>query len=166
MRRIPWIPALVLLAIGTIAIGFPLARWNTSIRERHTFAFPDLQDTQSETRARKILDAWKADEVKKEVEGSMKLDLAFPLFYAPLLALIAVRASRNAQRRLLRILGVVIAFGALAAGVCDLLENMTMLRMLAANDASRIGMVQLFGTPKNLLLMTATLYGLFAQFER
>ena len=165
MKRIPWIPALIVLVLGTLAIAIPLDRWNTTMRDRTGFAFPDLQDATSEAKARQVLDAWKAPAVRAEIAGTMKLDLVFPFFYAPLIALIAFRASRSARRRWVATLGAALAIGALAAGIFDLLENMTMLRMLADDDATRWRLVHAFGMPKNYLAQAATIYALLAHFE-
>lgn len=165
MRRIPWIPALILLVLGTLAIGIPLDRWNTKMRDRTGFGFTDLQHAKSESQARQILDAWKDPEVRAEIARTMKLDLVFPFFYAPLIALIAFRASRSARHRWVATLGAALAAGALAAGIFDLLENTTMLRMLAEDDATRWRLVQAFGMPKNYLAQAATIYALLAHFD-
>jgi len=165
MKHIPWISALIVLVICTLAIAIPLDRWNAKMRDLSDFAFPDLQNAKSEPKARQILDAWKDPDLRTEIARTMKLDLVFPLFYAPLIALIAFRASRNARHRWVATLGAVLAAGALAAGVFDLLENMTMLRMLADDDATRWRLVQAFGMPKNYLSQAATIYALLAHFD-
>ena len=166
LDRIPWLPVLAVLLLGTLAIGVPLTLWNESMRERYEFAFPDLQDAKTPERARTILQKWNDSGANEAIAKAMRLDLAFPVFYASLLALICLRASLNAHHPWVAVTGIVLAVGAVAGGVFDLFENMTMLAMLGdVEKAGRIATVRAFGLPKLYLSMLASIYAWLAHFD-
>lgn len=166
LNKIPWFPVLGVLLIGTLAIAIPLGIWNGKMRVRHTHAFPDLQGATTADQARAILQKWNDSGANAEIEKTMRLDLAFPFFYATLLALICLRASINAHHPWVAVTGIVLAVGAVAGGVFDLFENMTMLAMLGdVEKAGRIATVRAFGMAKEYLAMFAAIYGWLAHFD-
>jgi hypothetical protein len=166
LNKIPWFPLLAVLLLGTVAIAIPLGIWNGKMRSQHTYAFPDLQDATTVDQARTILQKWDDSGANEEIAKTMRLDLAFPFFYATLLALICLRASINTRHPWVAVTGIVLAVGAVAGGVFDLFENMSMLAMLGdVEKAGRIGTVRAFGMPKVYLAMLAAVYGWLAHFD-
>lgn len=128
-RRGSAIACAVLLA-GALAIGIPLGCRNKDEAKKYGHAFPALQDAREATEAEAILKKWKDDGAKEDIRLSMQIDLAFALFYAPLLALLAYRASLRRTRPWLVRLGSWCAAAALIGGLADLIENGMMLKML------------------------------------
>ena len=122
--------ACAVLVAGALAIGIPLGGRNNVEAAKYGHAFPALQDARKAEEAKAILETWKGNGAKEDIGTSMQLDLAFALFYAPLLALLAYRASLRRTRPWLARLGNWCAAAALIGGLADLVENGMMLKML------------------------------------
>ena len=122
--------AAAILFAGALAIGIPLGGRNKAEVAKYGYAFPDLQDARKPEKAQAILETWNTTGANDDIRKSMQLDLAFPLFYASLLALLAYRASLDPTIPKLARLGRWCAAGALVGGLADLVENGMMLAML------------------------------------
>ena len=158
--------AALVLFLGALAVGIPLGRWNEQHRRQYTYAFPDLQDATAESEAKRILGTWRwTTGATDAIRRAMQLDLAFPLFYAPLLALLAWRAALGRTKPWLVRLGRVIAFLALFGGLADLAENATMLTMLGEAGSSRFAMMRIFTHVKIAGILAAVLYVSFAHLN-
>lgn len=155
--------ALLLLA-GALGVGIPLERMNTEHREKYTYAFPDLQNARDVATAKEILRTWQWSRGTDAVKRAMQLDLAFPLFYATLLALLAWRASIP-RRPLVARIGRVVAFLAIFGGLADIAENTIMLTMLGDPSASRLPVMLIFTHVKIAGIVAALLYILFAHLD-
>lgn len=156
--------ALILLA-GSLAVGIPLHRMNAEHRVKYQYAFPDLQDAREVEKAKEILRTWKWTGGTAEIKRAMQLDLAFPLFYATLLALLAWQASLSRPTPWMARLGRVIAFFALFGGLADMAENLTMLSMLDDPEASRFRIMLVFTHVKLAGILAAVLYLLFSHLD-
>lgn len=154
----------LLLFAGALGVGIPLARMNTEHREKYTYAFPDLQDARDVARAQEILRTWQWTRGTEAVRRAMQLDLAFPLFYATLLALLAWRASIPRTPLVAR-LGRVVAILAIFGGLADIAENTIMLTMLGDATASRLPVMLVFTHVKIAGILFALIYLLFAHLN-
>ena len=156
----------ILLVVGTVGFIGLLAWRNANERELYGYAFPDLQDARTEKEAKPILEKWKASKDATEaIRTTMKLDLVFPFFYAPLLALLAYRASLNRLPWVAR-LGPWFALAALVGGACDVGENTTMLTMMSdPNGLSLLFRKNVFFDIKYAGSIAAMVYGLLAHLD-
>jgi hypothetical protein len=161
---------------GTLALMFVLGAVNKRDRANTGFAFPDLQNAETEVRAGKtvtaeekateILTAWQPKEAEAAVRQSMIIDLFFPLFYASLIALACWRASRHVDVRWVAVAGIIAALAAAAGGLFDMLENGKMLSMLGnAQSAGQIGTVILLRNLKSGGIALGLLYLLLVPFS-
>jgi hypothetical protein len=164
-RRGGVIACAVLLA-GALAIGIPLGGRNKDEAAKYGHAFPALQDARSVAEAKAILETWNGNGANKDIRVSMQLDLAFALFYAPLLALLAYCASLRRTMPWLARLGRWCSTAALIGGVADLVENGTMLSMLGHPDRSTWQSVLLvFVVTKLAGAAAAVLYIFFSHLD-
>jgi hypothetical protein len=159
--------ACAVLFAGALAIGIPLGCRNKDEAKKYGHAFPALQDAWKATEAEAILKTWNDREVANEdIRVSMQIDLAFALFYAPLLALLAYRASLRRTRPWLVRLGKWCAVAALIGGLADLIENGMMLQMLEhAGRATWQCVLLVFVVTKLAGAVAAVLYIFFSHLD-
>ncbi len=92
------------------------------------------------------------------------VDFAYLAVYAPTLALATGLAVGPWTKRSARLgwLGVLLSWGALAAGVLDVIENAAMLRMLAAAPSDALAsLARICASGKFALILMAVTYALF-----
>lgn len=155
----------LLLLAGSLAVGIPLHRMNAEHRAKYGSAFTELQDAREIGKAKEILRDWKWTGATEEIKRAMQLDLAFPLFYATLLALLAWMASLSRPTSWVARLGRVIAFFALFGGLADVAENVTLLTMLNDPEASRFPIMLVFTYVKIAGILAGLLYLLFSHLD-
>lgn len=164
-KRTRVVIAAVLLA-GALVVGVKLDARNKAHRQQFDSAFPDLQDARDVDKAKSILMNWNAKGANEEIASAMKLDLSFPFFYAPLMALLCYSAAAGRPTRWVARLGGALAVGMLVAGVCDLSENTTMLTMVGHEElAGRLRVMLFFTRGKNILLMLGFFYVMLAHLD-
>ena len=163
--------AFVVLLVGTVTIGRNLAQRNAEHRkpDKYTYAFPDLQNAalaHDAGKAKTILTKWNDTGANKAIRGAMQTDLVFPLFYAPLAALLAYRASIRRPTPWVAGLGRWSAVAALIGGLADLAENATMLTMLGdPGAASSVSLVYVFSWIKSAGPVLAVFYVPFSHLD-
>ena len=83
-----------------------------------------------------MLEAW-GSQGRRTADRSLRLDFLFLAAYAPGLALLCAAASDRARaaRSRLAPAGAVLAWGQLAAGALDAIENLALLRVLGGSSA-------------------------------
>ena len=84
--------------------------------------------------AGRMLEAW-GGQGRRAAARSLRLDFVFVAAYAPGLALLCARAADHARSRLAAP-GALLAWGQLAAGGLDAVENLALLRVLGGSPAS------------------------------
>jgi len=128
-----------LLALAPLAIGvlLLLSSLDASLR---TPASPNgivsFELAGDSDRASRMLEAW-GDQGRRSADRSLRLDFLFLAAYAPGLALLCGAASdrtRAVHARLARA-GALLAWGQLAAGALDAVENLALLRVLGGSSA-------------------------------
>jgi hypothetical protein len=158
--------ACAMLFAGLLATAIPLGCRNKVEAKKYEHPFPALQDARTVTKAKSILETWNGNGGNQDIRVSMQLDLAFALFYAPLLALLAYRASVHRTRPGLARLGRWCGAGALIGGLADLVENAIMLTMLGHPERARWQCVLLvFVVTKLVGAATAVLYIFFSHLD-
>lgn len=162
--------ATILLLIGTVAFAELLGAANEKLRCKHGYSFPDLQNAALSlhpvAKAETILKKWNEERANDAIRQTMKADLAFPLFYAPLFALLAWWAHLRRTKPWVIRLGRWAAVGALIAGLADWGENATMLTMVDQPETAVRVLVMLgFTWIKNAGLMLATTYVLLSHLD-
>lgn len=166
MTRRMSITAGIFLTIGTLAIFIWLIRINEAHRARYGDAFPQLQDARQADVAQGILTRWDHSGANTDIRKAMRIDLGFPFFYATLLALLCICASRSRPTRWVARLGQWCALIALIAGAADLSENITMLGMVGHPElASRLSTMITFTQIKNGGAYAALLYLLLSHLD-
>lgn len=164
-KRTRVVIAVVLLA-GTFGVGLMLDARNKAHRQQFDSAFPDLQDARDVEKAKSILMNWNAKGANEEIASAMRLDLSFPFFYAPLMALLCYSAAAGRPTGWVARLGRVLAVGMLVAGVCDLCENTTMLTMVGHEElAARLRVMLPFTWGKSILLLLGFFYVVLAHLD-
>lgn len=129
-------PALFVFAAATLAIALQLSSLDRGLR---TPAAPrgmiSFELAATAERATQILAAW-GSEGRELATRSLWLDFGFLAAYAPWLALLCAGASERmrARRAPLAATGAALAWGQLAAGGLDAIENFALLRVLAADS--------------------------------
>jgi hypothetical protein len=85
--------------------------------------------------AGRMLEAW-GDQGRRTADRSLRLDFLFLAAYAPGLALLCAAASDHSRAARSRFApaGAVLAWGQLAAGALDALENLALLRVLGGSS--------------------------------
>jgi hypothetical protein len=123
--------ALLVLAPLAVAMMFVLAKLDAELRTpaspRGIVSFELAGDRAG---AGRILEAW-GEQGRRAAARSLRLDFLFLASYAPGLALLCAAAAERAfARPRLAALGARLAWGQLAAGVLDALENFALLHLL------------------------------------
>jgi hypothetical protein len=164
-KRTRVVIAVVLLA-GAIVVGWMLDASNKAAVKRCDHPFTDLQKAWTKEKAREILMDWNAKNQNAAIKCDMRLDLTFPFFYAPLLALLCSVAAVGRPTRWVALLGQAVTVGVLLAGLCDLAENTTMLTMVGHEElAGRLRVMLCFTWSKNILLMLGFFYVMLAHLD-
>jgi hypothetical protein len=128
----------LLLAVFAFAMLLLLARLDADLR---TSASPHgivgFELAADREAARRMLDAW-GGEGRRLAALSLRLDFLFLAAYAPGLALLCTAAAERARRAGSRLstLAALVAWGQLAAGGLDAIENLALLRVLEEGAAS------------------------------
>jgi hypothetical protein len=127
MRR----AALLVLAPLTFTIMFALISLDAELRTPASPAgIVSFELAGDRARAIRILDAW-GEQGRRAATLSLRLDFVYLASYAPGLALLCAAAAERAfARPRLAALGAWLAWGQLAAGVLDALENLALLHVL------------------------------------
>jgi hypothetical protein len=153
--------ALLALAGLVIASGLALRRLDASLR---TPASPSgivsFEFAGSRERADRMLEAW-GEPGRRIAEQSLWLDFLFLAGYAPGLALLCAAAADRARSARPRraALGDALAWGQLAAGGLDALENLALLRVVAgAQGEAWPILAAAFAAPKFALVGAAFAY--------
>jgi hypothetical protein len=129
---------LLLLAALVLALGGVLAALDARLR---TPAAPhgivSFELAGSRASAARMLDSW-GEPGRRSAARILVLDFAFLALYAPGLALLCTAATQRARRTGSRLAapGAFVAWGQLAAGLLDALENLALLRVLATSAAA------------------------------
>ena len=127
--------------------------------------FTELQNAKKKDDANKVLKGW-SDRDRRWVTMAMIADMVFAVCYLLLIAASCLRASQNAHTRWVIVAGLLFAAGAVLGGLCDLIENATMLVMLSGTATDfLVTVMSSMQVPKFLLPVLAAFYGLFAHFD-
>lgn len=154
------------LFLGTIAFTFLLDSKNEALRQPRRYAFPDLQNATNTTDAAAILESWDKTGVNDQVKASMKLDLLFPFFYAPLIALLCRYASLRRPTAWVARLGPPLAIAAIVSGLCDLAENGIMLWMVGdPANVKYLPLMMVFTWGKIVLLVVSSWYVVLSHLD-
>jgi hypothetical protein len=153
-----WITALALLA--TLAIFIVFALHDRGLRP---YTIVSFELAWTPLQAEKLFAAWGAPG-QRVARESLLIDFAYMPAYALLFAgLVLVEARRSAGR--VQRLGLSLALVPFAAWLCDAVENVALLNVLAAPASPSAPLLQLAGLSaslKFLLLLVCVLYIVFA----
>ena len=157
-RRASIIAAAILVA-GAVSLGWTLKERNGKLRDKHGYAFPDLQNAKSQGEAEDILRTWNLHtHANEEIRASIVHDIAFALFYGSLLALLAYRASVHRPTPWVAYIGRWAAAAGLVAAAGDLGENAVMLSMIGDAAAPSFALMHAFTLVKNTGIVVAAVY--------
>lgn len=124
-----WVVFAILL-LGTVALSFYLTKHGEPLRKAG-YAIGKFELAFKQANAEKIVKAWGEANVSI-ARADIHLDFAFIACYSLLLAMVCNGAASHLQGAW-QTAGVVLAWGMLAAGLLDCLENAGMLMMLDGN---------------------------------
>lgn len=162
----PGRPRRIALLVG-FALFLAVSAWmnpstNALVGPGTELAIVSLELAATPAQATTVLELWQARGALPAAATNVHVDYVFLLVYAATLALAAGMASDvlRAHPRTAR-LGVILAWGALAAGLFDAVENVGLLIMLA--DPAHVSgfaswLAAAFATPKFVLVILALLY--------
>jgi hypothetical protein len=123
------------LAPLAVAMMFVLASLDAELRtEASPAGIVAFELAGDPARAGRILDAW-GSEGRRAAVRSLRLDFVFLAAYAPGLALLCAAAADRAVSLRSRLLATWLAWGQLAAGALDAIENLALLRVLGGNPS-------------------------------
>jgi hypothetical protein len=125
--------ALIVLTAVCFAMMFVLVSLDASLRTPLSpHGIVSFELVGEPTAAARILDAWGSDG-RASAALSLRFDFLYLASYAPGLALLCAAASdhQRAARSRLAAVGAALAWGQLAAGIFDAIENLALLRVLA-----------------------------------
>jgi hypothetical protein len=127
--------ALLVLAPLALAMMFVLAKLDAELRTPASPAgIVSFELAGERAGAGRILEAW-GEQGRRAAARSLRLDFLFLASYAPGLALLCAAAAERAfARPRLAALGIWLAWGQLAAGGLDALENFALLQVLVGSE--------------------------------
>lgn len=156
--------ALVAMLVLTVAIAAVVARFGAGL---FVAAVPSgivsFELAGSAAAADAMLRAW-GPTLSEAARLQTWVDFVYLAVYAPTLALAAGLAVGPWAKRSIQLgrLGVLLSWGALAAGVLDVIENAAMLRMLASAPSDALALLaRICATGKFALILFAVIYALF-----
>jgi hypothetical protein len=157
--------AFFILLIGTVAFAWYLDHEGDALRAAGTKrAIVDLELAWTQPVAREVVEKWRAATVLDVARRNIYVDFGFIAFYAPLLALVCFSGASHRTGGW-RVAGVAIAWGMLAAGALDVIENLGMLPMLDGNFTF-VTLVSICAATKFVLLGIGVTYILAAHLVR
>jgi hypothetical protein len=150
-------PAFRLIAlIVTLAMGYILSIQGAQLQNQHApHRVVSLELAWTGKNAQEVVDSWKAGRLKRAAYRHVALDFIFIAGYTALLIVIALsaqRAANGAGSTFLVWAAGWATYGALAAGVFDVLENIGLLAMLTGWINTPVAFITaLFASAKFLL---------------
>jgi len=150
-------PAFRLIAlIATLAMACILSIQGAPLKNQHApRGVVSLELAWTGKNAREVVDSWKADRLKRAAYRQVLLDFIFIAGYTALLiatALSCQRATNATGLTFLAWTAGLAAYGALAAGIFDCLENIGLLGMLAGCTTTPVAFITaLFASAKFIL---------------
>jgi hypothetical protein len=147
------------LFVGTICMIFVMGKTGATLK---TIATPkailDLEFAYNKTKVTNIINAWSPNAVVDNISKAKintYLDFIFLAFYASFLFFGCKKIAELNKSNT----GLLIAKGALLAGLLDILENISMLISLSNNASNTIAILTtLFAIIKFILVIAAVLY--------
>ena len=125
----------------------------------------DLELAGSAEKAERIRQSWADNDALDEAGFSIGFDYVFLLVYSTGLAALCAMGAAAMRRRGVRLLatsGVLAAWGAWGAALCDAIENAAMLPLLDRPTDSWASTAAAFATAKFVLLVIGLLFALTA----
>jgi hypothetical protein len=116
--------------------------------------------------AESIVQEWKSAGLHEKAVHSIYLDFLFIILYSAGLAVASVYISRLTQHEILIKTGYFFSYVAIAAGICDIIENMALLKNLygTIHNWNTILAYDMAATKFSLLIMTILFLGICAIF--
>jgi hypothetical protein len=149
------------LFVGTMLMIFIMVKTGTTLKTITTpIGILDLEFAYNKTKVTNIIDAWRPNAIVNNIskaEINTYLDFTFLAFYASFLFFGCKRIAESNKSNT----GLLIAKGALVAGLLDILENIGMLISLSGNIYSKVAVITtFFASIKFILVIAAVLYTL------
>jgi hypothetical protein len=159
-----WLVFVVLL-VGTCALSWYLTGLGKKLIAAGTpGAIVDLELAWKADCAKSVVTKWNDAGVTGVARHSIHVDFAFIFCYSLLLAMVCQAASSHLHGAW-QTAGVVLAWGMLAAGVLDCIENIGMLTMLHGNYGP-VRWVSLCAATKFVILIVSVIYIVAAHLAR
>jgi hypothetical protein len=162
-HRREWVVVLVVAFLACVAV------FTFHDRPLETEAAPngivDLELAGSAEKAERIRQSWADNDALDEAGFSIGFDYVFLLVYSTGLAALCALGAAAMRRRgvgLLATIGVLAAWGAWGAALCDAVENAAMLPLLDRPTDSWASTAAAFATAKFVLLVIGLLFALTA----
>jgi hypothetical protein len=159
-------PAFRLIAlIVTFAMMYILSVQGAPLRNQHApHKVLCLEFAWTGKTAHEVVDSWKSASLKRTAYWQVLLDFIFIAGYTALLIAVALSAQRAANAAGLTFLawaGGLAAYGGLAAGIFDCLENIGLLAMLAGCINTPVAFItSVFASTKFVLAIAVLAIGL------
>jgi hypothetical protein len=148
--------SLLFLFIGTMLMIYVMATTGATLKTPATpNGILDLEFAYNTSKTTTVVNAWAPNNNIAAAKKNTYYDFIFLLFYSVFLFLMAkkIAAIKNSKA------GLLIAKGALVAGVLDIFENAGMLYTLSGNASESISLcTTVFSVIKWLLALTAAVY--------
>ncbi len=132
------------VSIGTLLMIIVMQQTGTTLKTKATpHGILDLEFASTSAKAAAVIDAWKKSEITDNIQAAKlntELDFIFLLFYAIFLQQVC-RSIAGLHKGAIRNIGLVLANGAIAAGVLDIFENFGMLLMLHGYSNNTIALL-------------------------
>ena len=121
---------LLMVTIGTLLMVIVMQQTGTSLKTQDTpNGILDLEFASNTTKATAVINAWKKTELTDNIQVAKlntELDFIFILFYSIFLNLVS-KSIAGKYVGAIKNIGLILANGAIAAGVLDIMENIGML---------------------------------------
>ena len=124
-----WV-ALVLSLVGTLFFAKKLDTQGASLKnDVAPYNIVSLELAWNGARSQEIIDSWNITGLQDTAKKQLHLDFAFIVFYPIFLSLSCAILSRHVSD-MLTLIGVVLTWSALAAGILDVVENVLIFHMI------------------------------------
>jgi hypothetical protein len=153
------------LFVGTMLMIFVMSKTGATLKTTATsMAILDLEFAYNKTKVWSTINAWSPNAIVNNISKAKintYLDFIFLTFYALFLFFLCKKIAETNKSNI----GLLIAKGALVAGVLDILENIGMLISLSGNVYGAVAIFTTFlAALKFILLIAALLYVLIGGF--